>query len=903
MPLKFKTTILYSSLLLLKMKCHLCLLSFSTSSLLINHYKINHSINSKTIYKCIEEGCDRMYGNVLTFKKHLRLVHESKYNVTVPDDINKIESCHTEKKESNSLSSYATVIEKFDSENNAEVIKKTSSASQSLSYSNFASTNNNVQNFRNNIFSNKHFPNEKRESLQTNDKKTEANKTFNFNTESNRSATNKLTTDLTEFLSYLYTLKISRKDAVSIINKMNLFLSQSVFPYILQQVKDELNDENISRKFEIILKRMNFLEDFKSDERCLQFLEDNDAYNSPSEGVLGYAQLPEKANNDIIMVPKAITFEFISPTETLSYLFEKPDFYNLIMSYTNELNNETDALYNIMQAELWKSNASSRLGQIVLPLLVYFDGFDTGNVFGSHCGSNSIGGLYYTLACIPPQYRSQLNFIFIGQLIYDQDRKIFGNDATFGRIIEEFKQLRTKGINIQVNNMIKTIYFEVILITGDNLGLNGILGFVESFGVSKYYCRFCKMSRTTCEEQFVEDENLIRNKKQYDSDLIINNISLTGIKEKSVWNKLHNFHVTTNSAVDISHDMFEGVCIDTLKMILHHFIFKEQLFDVDTLNRRITLFDYGISEKSSKPPNITTDSTSEFKLKIKMSASEMTCFVRYLGLMIGDLVPRNHKVWDVWIQLRYIISMITSPVVYQSMIIKLKSWISKFLILQTQTFNWKIKPKAHFLTHYPRMMNLIGPLPHCSTIRWEAFHKRLKADAVSTSSKKNITHTICVKEQLRFKDFFKDTEYLNILNFGKKLKVTKTLNDYLSRTFSEAKSINIFSWIEIAGTKYCNGITVIIRLKTIDQLPLFGKIILVLEIDGVIYFQLKSLKSTTFDEHYFAYEISANESTDIRYIKYDSIPIKTPCLNIKKFSKQYVATRSIIPDLQIVKQS
>lgn len=119
------------------MKCHLCLLSFSTSSLLINHYKINHSFKNKTIYKCIEEGCDRIYGNVFTFKKHLRLVHESKHNVTVPDDNNKIESCHSEKKESNSFSSYPTVIEKFDSENNAEEIKKASSAPQSLNLQNY----------------------------------------------------------------------------------------------------------------------------------------------------------------------------------------------------------------------------------------------------------------------------------------------------------------------------------------------------------------------------------------------------------------------------------------------------------------------------------------------------------------------------------------------------------------------------------------------------------------------------------------------------------------------------------------------------------------------------------------------------------------------------------------------
>lgn len=84
---------------------------------------------------------------------------------------------------------------------------------------------------------------------------------------------------------------------------------------------------------------------------------------------------------------------------------------------------------------------------------------------------------------------------------------------------------------------------------GDNLGLHSILGFVESF-VAKYPCRFCKSSRSECQNQLVQNNNNLRDSLNYNCDIITNNVSQTGIKEKSVWNDLNYFRATDNYSVD-----------------------------------------------------------------------------------------------------------------------------------------------------------------------------------------------------------------------------------------------------------------------------------------------------------------------------------------------------------------
>jgi len=49
---------------------------------------------------------------------------------------------------------------------------------------------------------------------------------------------------------------------------------------------------------------------------------------------------------------------------------------------------------------------------------------------------------------------------------------------------------------------------------GDNLGLHSIMGFVESV-FAKYPCRFCKSSRSECQNQLVQNNNSLRDSLNY----------------------------------------------------------------------------------------------------------------------------------------------------------------------------------------------------------------------------------------------------------------------------------------------------------------------------------------------------------------------------------------------------
>lgn len=94
---------------------------------------------------------------------------------------------------------------------------------------------------------------------------------------------------------------------------------------------------------------------------------------------------------------------------------------------------------------------------------------------------------------------------------------------------------------------------------GDNLGLHSILGFSESF-VSNFPCRFCKLTKNICFTATTQWLNSLRNVQNYENHILTNNVSVTGIKGISVWNKINYFHIIDNFAVDIMHDLFEGIC-------------------------------------------------------------------------------------------------------------------------------------------------------------------------------------------------------------------------------------------------------------------------------------------------------------------------------------------------------
>ncbi|KAL4103242.1 hypothetical protein QTP88_009982 [Uroleucon formosanum] len=214
--------------------------------------------------------------------------------------------------------------------------------------------------------------------------------------------------------------------------------------------------------------------------------------------------------------------------------------------------------------------------------------------------NNKLGAIYTSLPCLPPEYSSSLENIFLACLFKSVNRQEFGNRAIFSELVSELNFLEVTGIDILYDGEIK-FFFSLVLILVDNLGLHSILGFSESF-MANFSCRFCKSNKSDCNHQLVQIDENLRNEVNYTTAIAINNLSLTGIKELCIFYEIQSFHVTKNYAVDIMHDILEGVC---------------------------------------KPPLISNDSLKHGS--IKMSASETLCFIKYLTLIVGELVPLNSE--------------------------------------------------------------------------------------------------------------------------------------------------------------------------------------------------------------------------------------------------------------------
>lgn len=136
------------------------------------------------------------------------------------------------------------------------------------------------------------------------------------------------------------------------------------------------------------------------------------------------------------------------------------------------------------------------------------------------------------------------------------------------------------------------------------MGLNSILGFVESFTLN-HFCRICKISANESKTSAFENEELIRMRLNYEKEGTEYKFSVTGIKEACTFHKIEGFHVTENLSVDVMHDLLEGICVYVMESIIWNFIFVDKLFTLQTINTMLQSFDYSQLGLTSSLPAIT----------------------------------------------------------------------------------------------------------------------------------------------------------------------------------------------------------------------------------------------------------------------------------------------------------
>eukprot|EP00102_Acyrthosiphon_pisum_P023948 XP_016661158.1 PREDICTED: uncharacterized protein LOC107884143 [Acyrthosiphon pisum] len=402
--------------------------------------------------------------------------------------------------------------------------------------------------------------------------------------------------------------------------------------------------------------------------------------------------------------------------------------------------------------------------------------------------------------------------------------------------------------------------------------------------MAHYPCRFCKCSKFECNYLVTQDNNQLRNRENYAEDLITDNLTLTGIKEACVWNTVNYFHATINYSVDIMHDVLEGVCLYDIAGILFEFIIHLKYFSLVTLNDRIKYFNYGPIDTQNKPQPITNDFLKQKKLK--MSASEMLCFSRHLGVMIGDLVPNNSEIWQLYILLKKIIDIVISKSIQTECIFLLKTLITEHNQLYIKIFQTNLKPKHHHLIHYPYIMEKVGPLSHLWSMRYESKHRESKLTANSTSSRKNICYTLSVKHQLRFA--YRLLSKSNILAFtldvGKIIELSDSILEdmktKINNTSIDLDSARFVSWVNVKGTRYT--IKNMIIILNVEDMPKFAKIIHIFFIIGcdIPFLIGQNFITVSHDEHLQAYEVEY--CSDFICVSFNDIIDSSSCvLNTK----------------------
>lgn len=682
-----------------------------------------------------------------------------------------------------------------------------------------------------------------------------------------------------------------RSETTATVDSTSEYIEKSLIPYIKAEMKLNLPTSVSKELLGIInstLDECRFpLEDFKTETDRFNIYAEKCGFTLPDRQVVG--KNPDTDEDiEVVNIPIGTT---------LKNFLELPGVYKSIRKNMENLKVSTKVgkfkvISNIIQGEMYKKKYSKDDGRNAIPIFFSYDDAESRGPISSHAGEQKLGLGYVTIPVLEPHLVAKLDNVFLALIFLAKNKKYLKNIDIFGPLIKELKDLSINGITINCDGKQEKEFFDCLLFIGDNLGQNEVCGFNYSFN-AKYYCRICFATSEECKELFVENKSLLRDIESYISDVIKKS---RGVLEECIFNKLPRFHICENLSLDMMHDLLGGEGKDTLELVLTEVIIKDKAITLLDFNKKLKQFDFGY-ETSNRPRPLKIESCiasdaecygSSTKIKAKQSASQMLCFLRYLPFILDNLIPTNSPTWNLYILLRKIIGLVTSPEYLECDIDQVQILIEQFLKLFSTVY--RMKPKPHFMIHIPLIMKNNGPLVHFWAMSTERKHRFARKVALGTSSSRDLPWTIGVKYQLSlsrrnqtFKYDEKDYELGPIVN-------DNVLSFHIKQFHEEIRSITLFKYITMFGHKFCAD-TIFIHGFDSNDLPTFLRLKAIVEINSELFFFACFLTTKRFVQTYHAYEISKN-STSYNLIKLDEIERKPPCLLYKKSeNKYYVACR------------
>ena len=383
----------------------------------------------------------------------------------------------------------------------------------------------------------------------------------------------------------------------------------------------------------------------------------------------------------------------------------------------------------------------------------------------------------------------------------------------------------------------------IFCIVGDNLGSHTIGGFNESFS-SNHFCRFCRISKENFHENPLYNEEL-RNCENYESDS--KSPGHCGVKSNSVFNSLNHFHVAHPELPPcLGHDLFEGIVALDIWLCLDYFV-KTGWFTESEFNKILKEFKFKNHDSTDKPCSLNLN-----KSRLSGTAVQNWNLLRLLPLIIlGNIPNTSDPVWVMLIQLKTIVEYVCAPTLHQSQVAYCQHLINEYLQMRATLFpNERLKPKHHYLRHYPWLMLQFGPLIHLWTLRFESKHSYFKKTARILGNYRNLEKTLSEKHQMLQAYMCEGNLFKSELLVEKYLPFDRTL---LSPEIVEATQVHYLDDINSSfatsvtfrGITYKKDMFLLMQCNDNDDSIVVGKIVVcIIKNKTEIFFVVTEHKAT-----------------------------------------------------------
>lgn len=401
-------------------------------------------------------------------------------------------------------------------------------------------------------------------------------------------------------------------------------------------------------------------------------------------------------------------------------LFQREDFCTAYKKYNESSETKSKpGEYNDFQSgsafannELFKTHPNS------LQIEIGTDDFEVCNPLGSKSTLHKICAVYFTIKNVSPQHRSKLDNIFLVALCNSDDLKTKFTDFNdiWRVVVRDVSQLES---GVYIGNGVK-ITGTLVHLLSDNLGANAALGFVESFGKSNFYCRFCECNNSECKTLTEEIHSKRRTKQRYADHLItiassekVDLKETAGIKRYCELNSLKYFHMLDTMTP-------EGVIPFLMRNFFKYCVSTKIFSTEDDLIREIQFHDFGFKNRKNCPSLV-----SMVKNNLNQNATQSKCLFQHIPYIF---YKKRESVKDIWIcvqSLLRITQIAYSSYLVEDDLIELENSIKLHLESVQKYFKVGLIPKHHFITHYPNIVRSMGPLVSMSMMRFESKHKSL----------------------------------------------------------------------------------------------------------------------------------------------------------------------------------